>query len=259
VATPLWIRPLSYWMLAFRRTWKSDVSTTFLSPALYLASIGVGLGHYVDRGQRLASLGGHNYLSFVAPALLATTAMQLAANQATYPVLGAYKWSRVYRDMLASPLSIDDILVGHIVYMTLRVLMVSAVYLVISALFGAVHSWLALGELVVGPLVGLAFSTPLAAYAIRQQSEWSFAVIYRFVMVPLFLFSGTFFAISQLPAVLQPLAYVLPLWHGVSLCRGLSSGHLDGWGAVGNLAYLVLVAGVGFWACRINFRRRMVI
>src|ERR1035441_905709 len=110
---PLALRPLSYFWTQFMRTWKADIGTTFLTPVLYLASLGAGLGALVGHGHALASLGGESYLSFVAPALLATTAMQVAISRSTYEIFGYLnKWNGTYHTMQASPLSIYQILVG---------------------------------------------------------------------------------------------------------------------------------------------------
>ncbi len=256
--TPTCLRPLSYWGLTFRRTWRSDLSNSLLNPMLYLASIGVGLGVYVQRGHHLGTLHGVSYLSFVAPALLATTAMQLAVTQATFPVLGAVKWARVYLGMLASPLSVNDVLVGHLIYIALRVAGASGLYLAVSAAFGTLHSPSAALELLIGPLVGLAFATPLAAFSIGRRTETSFVVLFRLFMVPLFLFSGTFFPITQLPSALRVLAEILPLWHGVELCRSLALGSGDLLIELANGCYLVLLSLGGYAVARRAYRRRLV-
>jgi len=255
---PVPLRPLSYFWAQFRRTWRADISTTFLTPVLYLASIGAGLGSLVGHGQPLASLGGENYLSFVAPALLVTTAMQVAIVRSTYEVWGfANFWTGAYRSMQASPLSISQIVTGQLTWIAFRVLMASAFYLTVSAAFGTVHSPAAIGDLLVGPLVGLSFAAPIAAYSITARHEQPFTMIFRLVMIPLFLFSGTFFPISQLPVGLQYLAYALPLWHGVELSRGLYSGHLEMPAALGSLVYLVAISAVGTVAARTTYHRRL--
>ncbi len=104
--------------------------------------------------------------------------------------------------------------------------MVTSIYLVIMAAFGTVHSALAILALPVGVLTGLAFAAPIAAFAAAQQNDTGFSTIYRFGLIPLFLFSGTFFPIAQLPGWLQPVAQATPLYHGVALCRGLVLGHV---------------------------------
>ncbi len=105
----------------------------------------------------------------------------------------------------------------------------------------------------------MAFGAPMAAFSATQDKDTSFSTVYRFVVIPLFLFSGTFFPISQLPLVLQFLAYVTPLYHGVALCRDLTLGHVDGWVDVGHAAYLSLWVGVGYVLCRRTFAKRLVV
>ena len=104
--------------------------------------------------------------------------------------------------------------------------MVTSIYLAIMAAFGTVHSPLAILAIPVGMLTGLAFAAPIAAFAAAQQNDTGFSTIYRFGLIPLFLFSGTFFPITQLPGWLQPVAQATPLYHGVALCRGLVLGHV---------------------------------
>ncbi len=149
---PMAMRPLSYFWTQFLRTWKADIGTTFLTPVLYLASLGLGLGSLVGHGHALASLGGENYLSFVAPALLAATAMQVAISRATYEIFGYLnRWNGTYLSMQASPLSIDQIMLGQLIWIAARVLLATAFYLAASSAFGAVRSPLAAADLVVGP------------------------------------------------------------------------------------------------------------
>ncbi len=255
---PMSLRPLHYFWTTFVRQWRSDISTTFLTPVLYLASIGLGLGHFIAHGRALASLGGENYLSFVAPALLVTTAMQVAVSRSTYDVYGCKNWwSGAYRSMLATPLSVGNIVTGHLVWIASRGLMASAFYLAVSAAFGAVHSPAAAADLLVGPAVALAFAAPIIGYAVTVRHEQPFVMIFRLVMVPLFLFSGTFFPISQLPAGLRSLAYALPLWHGVELSRGLYLGRLSSLAILGHSAYLLGVATIGVLAARSTYRRTL--
>jgi lipooligosaccharide transport system permease protein len=225
---------------------------------LYLASLGAGLGTLIGHGHALASLGGEDYLSFVAPALLASTAMQVALVRATYEVWGCCnKWSGAYRSMQASPISTDQIVTGHLTWIAARVLMACGLFLAVGASFGAVRSPAAVGDLVVGPLVGLAFAAPVAAYSVTARHDQPFSVIFRLVMLPMFLFSGTFFPIGQLPVGLRYVAYALPLWHGVDLSRDLYAGHFDLPADLGHVAYLLAVAAAGALAARSNFNHRL--
>ena len=255
---PLALRPLSYFWTQFMRTWKADIGTTFLTPVLYLASLGAGLGALVGHGHALASLGGESYLSFVAPALLATTAMQVAISRSTYEIFGYLnKWNGTYRTMQASPLSVDQIMVGQLIWIGARVLLATAFYLAVSAAFGAVHSPAAAADLVVGPLVGLAFAAPICAYSVTVRHDQPFSVIFRLVMMPLFLFSGTFFPVSQLPVALRYVTYALPLWHGVQLSRSLYGGQVGALAGLGHLAYLAAFVAAGALLARYSYRRRL--
>ena len=150
--------------------------------------------------------------------------------------------------MLATPLTVIDVLVGHLAWIALRLLMVTSIYLAIMAAFGTVHSPLAILAIPAGVLTGLAFAAPIAAFAAAQQNDTGFSTIYRFGLIPLFLFSGTFFPIAQLPGWLQPVAQATPLYHGVALCRGLVLGHVGLAAAGAHLAYLVALTGVGLRA-----------
>lgn len=256
-ATPGWWArtgsALEYWLVQYRAVWRGTLVSSVLSPLLFLTAMGVGLGSLVDDAGRL----GGEYLLFLAPGLMAATAMQTATFESTYPVAGGIKWVRTYHAMLATPLGPVNILVGHLSFVALRVLSVSAIYLVILALFGIPTSYLALLAPLAAALAGMAFATPIFALAAGTDNDGAFAAVERFVIVPLFLFSGTFFPVRQLPDAIEWLAYVTPLWHGVELCRDLVGG-VAAWGSsLVHVGYLALwVAGGALVAARV-FRRRL--
>ncbi len=256
-STPLWWRALCYWAYQYKKTWRSSITTSFLYPILYLAGMGLGLGSLVDKHAH--TVAGVSYLDFIAPGLLAATAMQIGANDAMYPVMGAIKWVRTYFAMLATPLRVDDVLIGHLGWMATRVAIVSSAYLAVIAGFGVVASPLAVLALPAAVITGTAFAAPLAAFAATQQKDLAFTSVYRFVLIPLFLFSGTFFPVSQLPGSLQPVAYATPLFHGVDLCRGLVLGTLTVGGGLGDAAYLVALSAAGFLLARRTFAGRLVL
>ena len=253
------VRSYAYWLLQYRRTWRGSAITTLISPVMYLAAMGVGLGSLVKSG---SGTGGLTYLEFVAPGLLAATAMQTGAAESTYPVLGSFKWIRNYHAMAATPLGPRDILVGHLLWISSRIAMACGVYLGIVAAFGALRTPLAILAWPVCILVGLAFATPITAFSATRETDYGFAAIQRFGIIPMFLFSGTFFAITQLPLAIRPIAYVTPLWHGVQLCRDLTTGHLEsgGWWLVAaHIAYLLVVSAVGFFLALKFFRKRLAV
>jgi lipooligosaccharide transport system permease protein len=255
-ATPLWARALGYWIYQYKTTWRGSVTTSFLFPVLYLSAMGVGLGSLVDRHAHL--VGGVTYIDFLAPGLLAGTAMQIGGNEAMYPVMGAIKWVRTYFAMLATPLGAIDVLIGHLAWIALRLIGVTAIYLGIMALFGTVHSPFALLALPAGVLTGMAFAAPIAAFAATQTNDVAFAALYRFGLVPLFLFSGTFFPVTQLPGWLQVVAEATPLYHGVALCRALTLGQVAVGPDIAHAAYLAVLTALGFVLAGRSFRHRLV-
>ena len=252
------VREFRYWLTNYRRTWRGSIYTSVLSPVLYLGAMGLGLGKLVD-AHGTARLGGVSYLAFLAPGLLAAAAMQAGVEESTYPVLGSVKWRRTYYAAAASPLRPADIFHGHLLFTAMRLAMNSAVFLAVMAAFGAVTSPWVLAALPVAVLTGLAFAAPIEAWAITVSKDTSFALVFRFGMIPLFLFSGTFFPVTQLPAWIRPLAYATPLWHGVALCRSLSLGTATLGGALVHVGYLAAVAAVGIAVGNRTYRRRLCV
>ncbi|NUP52581.1 MAG: ABC transporter permease [Catenulispora sp.] len=266
-ATPMAARELQGLLTNYRRTWRASIFSSVLAPLMSLVALGMSLGKIVDAGPGAHTFGTVDgqpvkYLLFLAPALMANTAMQTAIGESTYPVMSAMKWQKTYHAAIASPLSAFDVYLGHVMFIGLRVLMNCGIFLGTMALFGAVE---AAGPAGIGPLLalpaavltGLAFAAPVVAWAVLQERDTGFSVVFRFVMIPLFLFSGTFFPVSQLPALIRPLAYVTPLWHGVDLCRGLALGSATAGSVLLHVGYLAAVVIAGLWYGARTFRRRL--
>lgn len=254
---PLWLRSFGYWAFQYKRTWRSSLTVSFLEPLLYLAAMGIGLGTLVDH--HVHQVQGVGYLAFVGPGLLAAATMQVGVSESTYPVMGAIKWIKTYHAMLATPLRVIDVLRGHMAWITLRLTMVSGIFLGILAAFGLTRSWEAAFTLPVGVMTGLAFSAPIVAFAATQEKDAAFAVIYRFGVVPLFLFSGIFFPITRLPGWLQPVAWATPLFHGVALSRALVLGDAAVGSSLGHAAYLVALSCAGYAVATVTYRKRLVV
>ncbi|MFL6029111.1 MAG: ABC transporter permease [Gaiellaceae bacterium] len=253
VAAPL--RVWEYWLMQYRRIWRGTVITSIINPVFYLGALGVGLGTIVNKSGG-APLGVP-YLDFVAPGMLASAAMQVAAGEAMWPVMGSFKWTRQYFAMIATPLGVRDVVLGHQLFMLARVAATSAIYLAVIAAFGAVDSFWGVLALPAAILVGLAFTTPLAAYAATREQDSAFVPVNRFVILPMFLFSGTFFPVSRLPLPLEWLAYATPLWHGVDLCRELMLGDVHVWRALGHVAYLLVFVIGGLLVAERTYARRL--
>ncbi|CAN5832160.1 ABC transporter permease [soil metagenome] len=252
------LRVLEAHARTYRRTWMGSVVTTFLNPILFLLAMGVGLGALVDRGVGGAALGGFGYLEFLAPGLLAATAMQTAAADSAFPVRARIKWVKTYHAALATPVSARDLVVGHLCWVALRLVLAASVFALVMTAFGATGP--AGGALAVLPavLTGMAFAPPVTAIAAGGSSDYGLSSLFRFGIVPLFLFSGTFFPISQMPAPLQPVAVVTPLWHGVELARAAALGSAPAWPPLAHGAYLVAWLLVGAAVAVRVFDRKLV-
>jgi lipooligosaccharide transport system permease protein len=252
------IRAFLFWLVNYRRTWRGTMYSSVLNPVLYLGAMGLGLGSLVDK-HGSSSLGGVSYLAFLAPGLLAASGMQTAMSESTYPVMASVKWLKTYQAAAATPLRPADLFRGHLMFTTMRLIMNSTIFLAIMAAFGAVRSPWAVAAVPVAVLTGLAFAAPIDAYAVTREKDQGFAMLFRFGMIPMFLFSGTFFPITQLPAWIRPLAYITPLWHGVALCRALSLGTAGLWSSLGHLAYLAAIALIGLAAGARTYRWRLYV
>jgi lipooligosaccharide transport system permease protein len=255
------LRVLGYMLLRYKRTWRGTLTESFLYPLFFLVGMGIGLGHLVNRHVAATHLatgfGGASYVMFIAPGVLAATAMQLSVGESTYPVLGGIRWERTYHAMLAAPIRVRDILSGQLCWVGLRVGASSAIFLAIIAAFGDVRSPLAVLALPAAVLTGLAFAAPVTAFSATREQDNSFAILFRLGIIPLFLFSGTFFPITQLPGWLQSIARVTPLYQAVELCRGLVLGGEGALDAVAHTAYLVALVIIGVAVGRITFERRL--
>lgn len=249
------LRAYEYWVASYRRVWRGSVATSLVSPVLYLGAMGIGLGKVVNRG---AHPLGVPYLDFVAPGLLAAVCMQVATFESSYPVMGAIRWTRQFHAMLATPLRIRDVVLGHQLYVASRIAVVSAIYLGVIAGFGAVHSAMALAAWPAAVLLGVAFSAPVVAFAAWLERDEGFNALFRFGVMPMFLFGGTFFPITRLPHGFREIAYATPLWNAVDLMRHLTLGTATLWPSLAHAAYLALWACAGLLLAQRTFTRRLV-
>ncbi len=204
-----------------------------------------------------AGVQGVDYLAFIAPGLLAVTALNQGFEESSWPVVGATRWWGSYRAQQVTSLRIRDVLTGHLLYITLKLTAAITVFTLVGALFGAFDSIWVLAAAPAAVLCGLAHAAPVAAFAITRRSEISIAAFYRFVILPTSLFSGAFFPVSQLPVVIEQAAYVIPLWHGVDLCRDLALGDAALLASAGHVAYLALWAVAGYVLAARMYTRRL--
>jgi lipooligosaccharide transport system permease protein len=251
------LRVLEHDLLVFRRGWHSYMLSGLSQPFLYLISMGIGLGLYVDRNG--GTPGGVPYLNFIAPALLVTQAMMAASFESAWPIMSKIIWEKTYLAALNTPLGALDLLVGDMLWIVFRLTLLSVLFFLAILVLGAVTSPLVVLAIPVAVLTGMAFAAPIMAFTATQKSDQPFNMLFRFGITPLFLFSGTFFPIERLPLFLQPLAWATPLYHGVSLARGLSLGRVEPLADLVHLAVLGAFAVAGLVAGRITFRRRLAV
>ena len=226
----------------------------FGNPLLYLLSLGLGLATLVA-----ADVDGVSYLVFVAPALLAGAAFMGGAEESTYPVLVSFKFNPIFFAMAASPIAPRQIANGIFIGTAVRVIPTVIVYYAIMLLFNAVPSPLGIVTIVTASLLGMATATLVTWYTSTVvDDKGQMAVIMRFIVMPLFLFSGTFFPLSQLPIFLQWIGWLSPLWHGAQLGRVFSYGMAEPiWLTVSHVVYLVLLLIIGWRGTHRVVERRL--
>jgi lipooligosaccharide transport system permease protein len=247
---------LEFNLVGYKRTWRGSVFSSFVLPVLLVIGFGISVGSFVDAGGRL---GDVRYLDYIVPGMIASTAIQVAFFESSWPVMSRFLWIRTYHAMVSAPLRVADIVGGDLLYVVLRVFSTTAVFVAVTALFGAVHSLWAVAVPLVAALLGLSFAAPVFAYAALVETDSYFPLLQRLVLIPMTLFAGVFFPVDSIPVGLRWLAYVSPLWHGVEVSRSATFGAGELGPIVGHLAYLAGWAGIGFWlACR-AFRRRLVV
>lgn len=237
-------------VIAYRRTWRGTVITSFVNPVFFLAAMGAGLGTLVDdgSGQPLSI----SYLAFVASGLMAANAMQNGAGDGSFPVMAGIIWRKNFHGTITTPLGPADIIWGRLIWGVGRLAFVLLVFAIIAVLFGALEIGPALAAIPPAVLTGVAFTTAITAWTLTQKDGRSLSTLFRFLIVPLFLFSGTFFPISQLPDWLEPVAYFTPLFHGVELVRkialpGVDASIITDLPAMVHVGYLTVMAVAGLY------------
>jgi lipooligosaccharide transport system permease protein len=242
--------------LVYKRLWHRSLAFGFLQPVLFLTAMGIGVGALLSR-QSLEAFGGVPYLDWLGPGLVSAMAMQTATFESTYPIMNKIMWGRNYEAMLSTPLTTRHLVIGELFWVAFRIGSLAAVFLLVLTLFGIVRSPLALLVVPVTMLIGTAFSACLFAFTATQKNDVGFSAIFRFIINPLFLFSGTFFPLSQLPDQVEWVPWLTPLFHGVELVRGLVLGRLDWAAAPIHVGYLVAMLAIGVLLADRNLRRRM--
>ena len=227
--------------LAYRRLWKV-VFSGFFEPVFYLFAVGIGVGTLV--GEVVLPNGtAVPYAAFVAPALMAASAMNGSVIETTFNIFFKLQFGKVYEGILTTPMKPMDIAIGEIGWALLRGLLYSTVFVVVMFFMGMTESWLAVFAVPSATLIGFAFGAAGLAAATWMKSWQDFDLV-TLVTMPLFLFSGTFYPIDVYPSALQVVARFSPLYHGTELLRGFTLGIVD-WTMLGHAAFLIVMGIVG--------------
>ena len=224
------------------------IATSIGNPLVYLFGLGVGLASLVDAQVGSGEDGGVSYLTFVAPALLATAAVTVASEESTYPMMMGFKWNPIFYAMNAAPISGQQVVNGMIIGMTARILPTCTIYFLVMLLFGAVPSALGFIGILTATFTGIAVGVLIMSYSSTiEEDKGQMAMIMRFGITPMFLFSGTFFPLTQLPVYLQWIGWISPLWHGTELGRVVAYGSVEPfWLTITHVIYLVALALLGW-------------
>jgi len=229
------------------------------NPILYLISVGLGIGALVDSNSGGQGLGGVSYLMFVAPALLAAAAIQGVMDEVTFPTMDGFVWDKLFFAINSTSVSSRQIADGVMIVALTRGLFTSGIYLAILVAFGAVPLSSVLGLMASSMLAAWGWSSIMLAVTARlERDEGYFAIIARFIVAPMFLFSGTFYPLDQMPIFLQPIGWVSPLWHATELGRNLSYGmEVDPIMFWVHIGYLALLGVVGMALTYPKFAERL--
>ncbi|GLW93727.1 ABC transporter permease [Actinokineospora globicatena] len=252
--TAVWLVVEGLWAW-YRRNWRSSAVSSVLEPVLFLLALGFGFGSQI---QPSAATGGLDYVAYLAPALVVASAVQTSAFEATYPVLAAFKWKRTFIGIASTPVAPAQIAYGQLLWIALRVAVSSTAFLVIATVLGAVTSVGVVGSLLVAVLTAMAFAAPVVAYSATLETEGQqFTAIFRFVVVPMTVFAGTFFPVDQLPVWVRPLVWVTPMWHGTELSRAAAFGAGELLAVLGHLLFLGALVVLGARFAVRTFTRRL--
>jgi lipooligosaccharide transport system permease protein len=236
----------------YRRVWMLNILPNFFEPVLYLLSIGVGVGAYINQ------MGGLSYAAFLAPGLVCVAAMNGASFEVTYNIFVRLNFEKQYDAMLTTPIQPDDVLLGEILWAVTRATIYGACFFIVVALFGLAPLPSALLVLPVIPLTGLLFASIGIAFSLRIQTIDLYSFYFTLFLTPLFLFSDVFFPLKErLAGRWLWIAEALPLLHPVRLARGAFTGHA-GSAAPWDVAYILAVSALLLWWARGAVRGRLM-
>jgi lipooligosaccharide transport system permease protein len=226
----------------YTKLYKSSLALNFVEPILYLAALGLGLGAFVQQ------INGVPYIKFIAPGIIASSSMFAAIYECTYGTYVRMTYQKTFDAILATPVSIDDLIAGELMWGATKSLLYGTIIIIVISLFGLVDSPLIILVIPVLFITGLIFAEISVIFTALVPGIDSFNYFYTLFMTPMFLFSGIFFPLDNLSPIVSKIAFFTPLYHLVNICRGLASGRLAlcTWDTVWILAVVLLLAPYTF-------------
>lgn len=215
-ASRVWQRHLT----VYTKLYKSSIALNFVEPVLYLAALGLGLGGFIKE------INGVPYVKFIAPGIIASSSMFAAIYECTYGTYIRMTHQKTFDAILATPVNIDDLIAGELMWGATKSLIYGTIIIIVISLFGLVDSPLIILAVPMLFLSGLIFAEISVIFTAIIPGIDSYNYFYTLFMTPMFLFSGIFFPLDSLPPVVSRIAFFMPLYHLVNICRKLSSGLL---------------------------------
>lgn len=242
-----WLHVTEARMRNMLKWWASILSFGLGNPVLYLFSVGIGIGALVDANGGSSQLGGVSYLTFLAPALLASAAIQAYQDETSFPIMEGFLWDKSFFAMNATPITGRDIINGIMASAMIRTVVTVGIYEGVLLAFGAITLDVILPMFVSAILTGAAFGAVMMAVTCYvKEDDGFFAIVGRFIIAPMMMFSGTFYPLESMPIYLQWIGWISPLWHGTDLGRVISYGSpQQGWITIAHWLYLALWLAVG--------------
>ena len=248
-----------YRLFSMSKWMGSMISFGLGNPIIYLVSIGLGIGALVDANTGGQGIDGVSYIEFVAPALLATAAINSLQDEVTFPTMQGFVWDKMFFAMNNTPITARQIANGIMTTATIRGIFTVILYEAVLLVFGAIPLSSALPLFLTSIFAALAFGAAMLAVTVRIENDTTlFAIIGRFVIAPMFLFSGTFYPLDQMPIYLQWIGWISPMWHSTQLGRFLSYGMpLELWQLAMHATFLATVFVIGMLFAYPKFESRL--
>lgn len=246
-------------LIIWRRTWRGNAVTLIVQPLLFLAAMGIGLGGLVDESSgdlSTRSATDISYLQFVTPGLLVASAMLAVAGSALWGFMAGIKWMGQYRSMVHTAMTPGDVFVGLVLFHGVKAGFGAALFVLVATVLGAIVSPWAILAVLVATVLASATVAGLGGYSATKENDFSFPLIMRLGVMPLFLLSGTFFPIEQLPDALRPLCWLSPLFHAAEAARMATTGQMTWW-FLGHVTVLLALLAVTLPVGIARFHRRL--